>query len=114
LYYARGMVNSGVWRIPVDGGDEVQVIPSLPTPKGLEAVEDGLYFLAARGPLGSLGGFEVRRYQFPTGRVEVLAKCDKSGVRSMTVSPKPGPNRRILFDSQEIKDGNLWMVENLR
>ena len=114
LYYARGIGNTGVWRMPVEGGDEVQVIPSLPTCNGFEVVEDGIYFLAARGPLGSLGGFEVRRYQFPTGKVEVLARCDRSGAASITVSPGPGPNRRILFNSEEIKDGHLWLVENFR
>lgn len=96
-----------IWRIPVGGGDEVQVIPSLNDPRNFVVVRDGIYFERDV----SRREFHVCFYQFDTGKIDQLARIEKRAFEGLSVSPD---RRWLLFSSYDEHGGDLWLVEHFR
>jgi hypothetical protein len=109
IYFMRSMFCCNIFRIPVDGGEEVQITPPVETSHGFEVTADGIWFQNAI-PVG----FEVAFYRFATAKAETLLTVPVGIDLGFTVSPIPGPSRRVLFSTAEIKNGDLWLVENFR
>ena len=66
FYFIRGVTSLSLWKVPVEGGEESQVIKSLRG--GLyEVVEDGIYFIPEWTP-GAW--FSIQFLRFATGAVE--------------------------------------------
>jgi Tol biopolymer transport system component/DNA-binding winged helix-turn-helix (wHTH) protein len=92
LYYAKGFAQSGLWRVPVDGGEETEVVPELqPTLYGYWVeTKDGIYF-------SSYGQFSIQStksslsfYSFKTKKVTRVATLPYGvfgGAPGLEISP---------------------------
>ena len=80
LFYFRR--NSSLWRVPVEGGEESQVIESLKG--GYEVVEDGIYFISVLTP-GA--GASIQFLRFATGAVEHVFSLERWPPMGLSVSP---------------------------
>ncbi len=109
IYFMRTMFCGNLFRISVDGGEEVQIAPLVETSHGFQVTADGIWFQNTI-PLG----FEVAFYRFATAKVETLLTMPVPIDLGFTVSPIPGPPRRVLFSTADVQHGDLWLVENFR
>jgi len=113
LYFAKapGARSIGetvsIWRIPVEGGDEGFILPSVNNVRNFVVVKDGIYFERDT----SLRGFEICFYRFSTGKSEQIAKIGKKGFEGLSLS---SDRRWLLFSSFEERSGDLWLVDNFR
>jgi hypothetical protein len=110
LLYAKAQ-EPGIWSVPVDGGEETQVME-----KGGQSIwelaKDGICFFDwkdALHPLVQFFNFSDRRtktlYQFPRGTsLDTISSA-------ITVSPD---ERWVLYTQHDQAGSNLVLVENFR
>ena len=109
LFYARSLISSPIWRVPVGGGDEAPVaegVQSLRLPQNFAVGRDGIAFAYSEDPMR---WFELRFYRFSTRTVETVARVEHGLGNGMAISPD---GRRLLFTAEELRSGDLIMVEN--
>jgi len=110
LYY-RKSDGPGIWRVPVEGGQEVPVVETFDVRWGNWAVvDDGICFMKR----DSNGGITIEFYNFATHRTNQVAALGqiRPWVHGMAVSP----DRQWLLYTQ-VDPGNttnITMVENFR
>ncbi|MBZ5723738.1 MAG: hypothetical protein LAP87_01970 [Acidobacteriia bacterium] len=110
LYYAKNLMSSPIWRVPVQGGDEVPVAPevrSIRLPQNAAVSGDGIYFASSPDPARQ---FELRFYSFSTRRTRPVARIEGGLGNGMALSPD---GRSLLFCVEQ-RTGDLVMVENFR
>ncbi len=106
FYFTRGASKS-LWRIPVEGGEEEQILESMYS--GIyDVVEDGVYFVPASTPKA---GFSLHFFRFATGAVEPIHDLERQPVGTMSVAPD---GRSILFGQLEPMEADIMLVENFR
>jgi Tol biopolymer transport system component len=109
LYYCKSSP-SGIWRMPVAGGDESEVVDE---PVGWEdwaLARQGLYYATTRG--GRRREYTIQYLDFSSGRTTRLYR--KEGVQyhiSLTVSPD---EKWILFGEAPAQRSELMLMENFR
>jgi Tol biopolymer transport system component/DNA-binding winged helix-turn-helix (wHTH) protein len=112
VYYAKGTIVKGLWKVPVDGGEEA---PVLEFPEagywGYWAVgEKGIYFVNTHARPSALEFFD-----FATRRVVHVASLEKAptqfGGRGLALSPD---GRVILYVHQDQVTSDIVLVENFR
>ena len=109
LYYSKGP--RGVWRVPVDGGEETLIL-DIPNAGGWGAwtvVDDGIYFIntAVRGTAAiDFFSFATRGVR----RITVLQDVNEF-VSGLEVSPD---GQRILYTQQDNLAGDIMLAENFR
>ncbi|HEX6730428.1 MAG TPA: protein kinase [Pyrinomonadaceae bacterium] len=109
LYYSKGP--PGVWRVPVDGGEETLVL-DIPNAGGWGAwtvVGDGTYFINT----AVKGTHAIDFFSFATRsvkRITVMQDVNEF-VSGLEVSPD---GQRILYTQQDRLAGDIMMVENFR
>ena len=81
-----------LWRMPVSGGEESQVLPSVVW-RGFSLVDDGIYFIPGAGADGK---YSIQFLSFVTGTVKTVAPIPRPSWLGMTVSP----DRRHLLYTQ--------------
>ena len=69
LYYTKGDYSGGLWKMPVNGGDESQVLPSVHQ-RAFSVVTDGIYFIPEPG--GDRKS-SIQFLSFATAQVKVVA-----------------------------------------
>jgi WD40-like Beta Propeller Repeat len=105
LYFTRefGSDNS-LWKKPVDGGEETQVLPSV-TYTNFAIMDDGIYYVKKTEQ-----GFAIEFLNFVTGKSDIVAPIGK-GYVGLSVSP----DRKWISFSQENPLGSeLVLVEGFR
>ena len=107
FYFARSVTNSSLWRIPVEGGKESQVIESL-FMEQYEVVEDGIYFIPELTP-GA--GSSIQFLRFATGAVEQVLDFEGHPGYGLSVSPD---GRSILYSQAAQSEADIMLVENFR
>jgi Tol biopolymer transport system component/DNA-binding winged helix-turn-helix (wHTH) protein len=110
FYYAKGLTIPGLWRIPTDGGDEVELIGSLEAGYwGYWAVvENGIYYLDTATKPG------IAFFDITTHRVTRLFDLENRPARQapgLAVSPD---KRTILYTQLDATDSDIILVENFR
>ncbi len=111
LYYTKKRETGGIWRLPLQGGEEVP-IPGLEGVKGHRAwavTDRGIYFAHSTTPRPLL-----KFYDFATGRVadvSTLAKDPVYGPPGLAVSPD---GRAILYVQRDSSSSDIMLVENFR
>ncbi|MBM4036764.1 MAG: DUF5050 domain-containing protein [Planctomycetes bacterium] len=112
LYYAKSYSygSTGLWRVPVEGGEETPLGDWLVSAYNFTVAGDGVYFVQTKEPQG---GFPIGMWRPSTGRVERLATIPKLVAPGLTVWPPDRP-RHLLYAVREPAAGDLMMVENLR
>ena len=109
LFYARSLISSPVWRVPVGGGDETPLpggVRSLRLPQNFAVGQDDIAFARSQDPMQR---FELRFYRFSTGRVETIARVERGLGNGMAISPD---GKVLLFTTGELRFGDLILVEN--
>ena len=106
FYFTRGGLSPSLWRVPVEGGEESQVIESVKV--GYEVVEDGIYFIPELTP-GA--GSSIQFLRFATGDVEQVLTFEGGLSYGLSVSPD---RRLILYSQVDQSEADIMLVENFR
>jgi Tol biopolymer transport system component/DNA-binding winged helix-turn-helix (wHTH) protein len=110
LYYVKED-QSGVWRMPVAGGEEVRILP-LPTAEhwgDWALLNRGIYFVDGSGPRPA-----INFYAFGSRKVTQVAQVDglpPPGDPGFAVSPD---EKRIVFSQVDRSAVGIMLVENFR
>jgi hypothetical protein len=109
VYYAK-LDASGIWKVPVEGGEETRVLD-----RGGQSVwaltGQGIFFFDLHG---STGAAALKFHNLATGKVTLLREfskdtpVDTSGT-ALTVSPD---GRWVLYTQYDQSGSNLMLVEN--
>jgi len=104
---ALGGNRTSLWRMPVGGGDEVQVVPSLHR-YNFALTATGIYYdtVTLQDKPSS-----IEYLDFATGKVTALYTLTKPVDLGLTVSPD---GRYLLFAQNDFSGSDLMLVENFR
>jgi Tol biopolymer transport system component len=108
LYYAKAQSSdeSSLWRAPIGGGDETQVIPRI-FRFNYAVTNRGVYYAE---PLQSrLPGGTIEFLDTANGRRSVLVRTDKALDLGLGVSPD---GRYLLYSQVDYLGSNLMMLDN--
>ena len=110
LYYAKGLTVPGLWRIPINGGEEIELISSLEAGYwGYWAVvENGIYYLDTTTKPG-IAFFDITTHR--TTRVFDLENRAARQDPGLAVSPD---QRTILYTQLDASYSDIILVENFR
>jgi hypothetical protein len=110
LYYAKGMTVPGLWRIPTNGGEEVEIISSLEAGHwGYWAVvENGIYYLDTTAK-PAIVFLDVKTSR--TTRVFDLENRPATQAPGLAVSPD---KKTILYTQLDALSRDIMLVENFR
>ncbi len=105
---ARG----SLWRVPVAGGEEVEVAPALLPQSGFEVTGRGVYYLLPAAE----GGRTLHLFDFAarTSRLVATLAPDKAlmrGAGAFSVSPD---GRYLLYTQVDQRGSDLMLLENFR
>jgi Tol biopolymer transport system component len=108
LYYCRGFpFAQSVWRILVEGGEEIKVLDSV-HPMALWTIRpEGIYFFTAPDDKGFS---DLCFYEFASGKTRKILKMERGPGRP-TVSPD---GRTILYPQDDESGSDLMLVKNFR
>jgi len=104
LYYAQRGQAPGIWKTPVEGGAETQIIPAINTWGDFDVTRDGIVFLTP-------APYEIRFYSFATGKTTTIAALPRRPDFGLAVSPADGSIAYTLVDQES---SEIMMVENFR
>ena len=115
VYYTKDrdvQLTPGIWRTPVEGGDETVVLDSFNAANWGDwaVVEDGIYFIDCDAKRACA----IQFFDFPTRRVTQLASLGQDVIflNGLAVSPD---RRQILYTREDDTGGvDIWLVENFR
>jgi Tol biopolymer transport system component len=108
LYYAK-FEQGGVWRMPLEGGEEKQVLSDCGNgawPNWALAPE-GIYFLK----FGNDPEAAIDFLDFATGKTQVLWKLDKKVGWGLSLS---ADRKSIVYVQDQFAESNLMLVKNFR
>jgi Tol biopolymer transport system component len=111
LFYGKAILSSPIYRVPVQGGDEVPVgdgVRSLRLPLNFAVNEDGIIFASSNDMTRR---FELRRYLLASGKTELIIRIERGLGNGISLSPD---GRSLLFTTMELRSGDLFMVQNFR
>jgi hypothetical protein len=106
LYYTKNDQVSGLWRAPVEGGEETRVLEAV-TARAFDVVEDGIYFLA---PFRAKETW-LQFYDLRTSKTVALKAIEKPAFLYLYVSPD---RRSILYSQTDQVAQDLILVTNFR
>jgi Tol biopolymer transport system component len=107
LYYAKENGPTSLWKVPVVGGEEVQVLDSLYFWSNFQVVHEGIYYVPR--PV-SPSEYRIEFYRFADGKTLAITTVDKDSF-GITVSPD---RRVMLIAPTESRGSDLMLVENFR
>lgn len=115
VYYAKGPAQPGLWRVPVDGGEEVEVIPDLqPSLYGYwVATKDGIYYAGYDQFTAEFTRSSLHFYSFKTGKSERVATLPLPifcGAPGMEISPDGKKLYLVMIRNQ---GADLKLAENI-
>jgi Tol biopolymer transport system component/DNA-binding winged helix-turn-helix (wHTH) protein len=110
LYYAKGLKVPGLWRIPTNGGEEVEVISSLGAGYWgyWTVVDNGIYYLDPTTKFG-INFFDVATHR--TTRLFDLGKRPARQVPGLAVSPD---KKTILYTQLDALSNDIILVDDFR
>jgi WD40-like Beta Propeller Repeat len=104
VYYAKEPFTSTLWRIPVGGGDEVQILKSV-IGFGFALANKGIYFEQPN----SNGTSSIQFLSFATNKAVVLATIPRPLSSGLSVSPD---EQYLLYTQFDRTGSDLMLVEN--
>lgn len=117
LYYTRssgvpgrGTNEPGVWRVPLDGGDEVQVVDR-GLPGTLSVISDGIVNFAPQSQPSPTIDF----YSFATGKWTNLLSIDRANAASFAGRLAVSPDGQwVIYSRTDRTVNDIMLVENFR
>ncbi len=106
LYYDKDLMAFGtdsLHRVPVEGGEEVQVVPTLQYWANFGVTAKGVYFMP--------DSRTIRFLDPGSGRVSTLATLEKDAEFGLCVSPD---DRFVVWPQQDRQSSELMLVDNFR
>jgi Tol biopolymer transport system component/DNA-binding winged helix-turn-helix (wHTH) protein len=104
LYFAGENSIASLWRVPVNGGQEEMVLPSV-SAWNFAVMDDGIYFLTKTPQ-----GFAIEFLTFATGKTAVIAAVDE-GYFGFSVSP----DRKFILYCQNIPmSSQLFLADGFK
>jgi Tol biopolymer transport system component/DNA-binding winged helix-turn-helix (wHTH) protein len=109
FYYSKGRNIPGVWRIPVEGGEESLVLDSYKAGvrRAWAVMSGGIYFIDVEPPAPPLINF----FNFATRKVAPIAKLEKTPFVGLALSPD---NRWLLYTQVDQDGSDIMLIENFR
>ena len=109
LYYSKGPAHGpALWRIPVDGGEEVEVLTGISDWSTFAPVKQGIYFVPQREPTAPAS---IQFLSFAEGRIKTIIPIAKPVFVGLTVSPD---RQSILYTQMDHEGSDLMLVEHFR
>ena len=96
-----------LWRIPVSGGEESRVLPSVVV-RAFALVNTGIYFIPDPGADGK---YFIQFLDFATQKVRMVASIPRPPFLGFSVSPD---EHSILYAQIDESSSDLMLVENFR
>ncbi len=109
LYFANDKEypsHFSIWKIPVEGGEEIKVLDSVDFDGGWSVWEKGIYFFTMPDERGHR---EIRFHEFESGKTSKIQTTDSKVKMFLTVSPD---GRTILYPQEDEASSDLMLVEN--
>lgn len=109
LYYTKGAglrPPTTLWRMPVDGGEETQVIDAIATGNSYAVVDDGIYYLDSLEP-----GSSIKFLRLATGEITTIATIDAPTYLGCAVSPN---RQTLLYTQYDTAGSDLMLIDNFR
>jgi Tol biopolymer transport system component len=115
LYFAKGVSQPGLWRIPAAGGEETAVMPELrATGAGAQwdVAENGIYFVAFGADAALADKWVLRLFRFDTGEKTTVMELPQAlSGPSLEISPD---GQSFLCAQFDMVGADLMLVENFR
>lgn len=109
LYYTKQDGVSSLWKMPVEGGEEIQVLPAVAR-RSFAILADGIYFMK---PLSV--GNSLEFLSFASGKARSIASIKKPLALGLTVYAGQGAsNLWILYAQVDQSGSDLILVDNFR
>jgi len=112
VYYCKGITGPGLWRVPVEGGEETLVFNLKAGWGSWALVKDGIYFIdwvKTDAPWA----FAIEFFSFATHRVTQVAPLGKITISLNGLAASPD-GRWILYTQVAPGDNDIMLVENFR
>jgi len=104
LYYTKTENVSGLWKMPVAGGEEAHVLGGV-TARAFAVVQDGIYFFAT----GRTQKILLQFHKFANNQTTTLGTIEKPVGIYLDVSAN---GRWLLYSQEDQRVENLMLVEN--
>ena len=113
LVYYAGPGEEAVWRVPVEGGEEVAVVAGLSVADGWDVVDEGIYLVAEERDGSSRSSWVLKLFRYDTQKVTVVTELDRPtwGATPLDVSPD---GEWFVSVHADRDDSDLMLVENFR
>jgi hypothetical protein len=102
VYYSKSARETSLWKVPVAGGEETEVLDSIYW-LNFVPTREGIYFTQP-------GMAELRLLKFDTGKVVSVAKLEGPLTHGLSISP----DRRHALYSRIVATGDLMLVDKFR
>jgi Tol biopolymer transport system component len=109
VYYSHE--GRSLWRVPIDGGEETQVLESV-NGNAFGVVKEGIYFIFPKPD--AAGRYSIQFFNFATKRirsVSTISMIESAIFANLSVSPD---GRWILYSQTDQFGSDLMLVENFR
>ena len=109
VYYSHE--GRSLWRVPIDGGEETQVLESV-NGHAFGVVKEGIYFIFPKPD--AAGRYSIQFFNFATKRirsVSTISAIESAIFANLSVSPD---GRWILYSQTDQFGSDLMLVENFR
>jgi len=110
VYYAKSPTASGIWTVPVNGGNEVPVLQSVAGYWANWAVaRDGIYYIEPETKKGAA----IEYYNFTTRRITEVAPLGKVALSWFGFAVSPD-GQTALYTRTDHEGSDIMLVENFR
>ena len=97
----------GLWKVPVSGGEESQVLQSVRW-RAFTLVSEGIYFIPEPSADGKCS---IQLLSFASTKVKTIASLPRLTYQGLTLSPD---HRYMLYSQIDEDNADLMLVENFR
>jgi len=114
FYYVVTASGGGIWKVPVDGGDETLVLPvNLRWWTNWALGDEGIYFLDFTGE-GNPRKMLLKLFRFDTRQTTQIAALEQP-VRHALVQLSLSPDARwLVYDQLDRSESDLMLIDNFR
>jgi Tol biopolymer transport system component len=106
LYYTKGIFDTSLWRVPVQGGQASKILDGLTSYLDVAIVDGGLYFVPTKTTTAAPS---IQFLSFETHKAAPVAIFERPLDGGLAVSPD---GRSILYSQTEQDGSELMLVEN--